>query len=97
MPAAAVTRGGTPRAVTVTLHARPHPRLGQRATLALDGTTAEAAARSAASDPLVFVLPDTVPAGARWVRLRVDGIDSALVLRTGPSPVFDPTQRLTVP
>jgi hypothetical protein len=49
------------------------------------------------ADPLVFVFPDSVPAGDRWVRLRVDGIDSPLVLRTGPAPVFDPSQRIGVP
>jgi hypothetical protein len=72
-------------------------RLGQRATLALDGSTAEAAPRADAADPLVFVFPDSVPAGNRWVRLRVDGVDSPLVLRTGPAPVFDPSQRIGVP
>jgi hypothetical protein len=72
-------------------------RLGQRATLALDTTTAEASPRAAASDPLVFVFPNTVPAGARKVRLRVDAVDSPLVLRSGPAPTFDPTQEITVP
>ena len=72
-------------------------RVSQRATLALDGTTAEAAVRAAASDPLVFVFSNTVPAGNRWVRLRVDGVDSPLVLRSGPEPAFDPTQRIAVP
>ena len=45
----------------------------------------------------MFVFPNTVPAGNRWVRLRVDGVDSPLVLRSGPAPVFDPTQQITVP
>jgi hypothetical protein len=31
------------------------------------------------------------------VRLRVDGADSVLLDRTGPSPVFDVTQQITVP
>ena len=97
LPAASVVRGGVPPQVTVTLRARPQVRIGQRASLALDGTTAEAATRAAASDPLVFVFPNTVPAGNRWVRLRVDGVDSPLVLRSGPAPVFDPTQQLAVP
>ena len=97
LPAANATRGGAPQVVTVTLHARPQVRLGQRATLALDGATAEAATRAAASNPLVFVFPATVPAGNRWVRLRVDGVDSPLVLRNGPTPVFDPTQLIAVP
>jgi hypothetical protein len=31
------------------------------------------------------------------VRLRVDGTDSILLDRSGPAPIFDPTQRITVP
>ena len=97
LPAAAVVRGGTPPQVTVTIHSRPQVRLGQRASLSLDGVTADAGPRTAASDPLVFVFPNSIPAGNRWVRLRVDGVDSPLVQRSGPAPVFDPTQRLAVP
>jgi hypothetical protein len=97
LPAANAARGGVPQVVTVTLHSRPQVRLGQRATLALDGTTAEAASRAAAGDPLVFVFPDTVPAGDRWMRLRVDAVDSPLVRRSEPAPDFDPSQRITVP
>jgi hypothetical protein len=97
LPAVTVSRAGAPQVVTVTVHSRPQTRLGQHATLTLDGVTAKAADRTAASDPLVFVFPNTVPAGNRWVRLRVDGVDSPLVQRTGPTPVFDPTQQITVP
>jgi hypothetical protein len=97
LPAANVVRGGAPPQVSVSLHARPQVRIGQRASLALDGSTAEAAPRAAASDPLVFVFPNSVPAGNRWLRLRVDGVDSPLVLKSGPSPVFDATQRVAVP
>ena len=97
LPAAGATRAGAPPVVTVTMRSRPQVRVSQRATLALDGTTAEAATRAAASDPLVFVFPNTVPSGNQWVRLRVDGVDSPLVLRSGPEPAFDPTQRLSVP
>jgi hypothetical protein len=97
LPAATVVRGGAPPQVTVTLRSRPQVRIGQRVSLALDGTTAEVGTRAAASDPLVFVFPNTVPAGNRWVRLRADGVDSPLVLRTGSQPVFDPTQQLAVP
>ena len=49
----------------MTMHSRPQVRVGQRATLALDGASAEAGARVAATDPLVFVFPNTVPVGNR--------------------------------
>jgi hypothetical protein len=84
--------------VTVTLQCSPQVALAQRATLALDGDTADAAPRVDPADPLVFVFPDSVPAGPRRVRLRVDGIDSLLVLRHAKAPPsFDPTQMLVVP
>ena len=97
LPAATVVRGGVPPRVTVTLQSRPQVRPGQRATLTLDDVSAEANRRTAASDPLVFVFPNTIPAGNRRIRLRVDGVDSPLVRRSGPAPDFDPTQQLTVP
>ena len=49
LPAVSVVRGGSPQQVTVTIHSRPQVRLGQRATLSLDGVTAEASPRTAAS------------------------------------------------
>ena len=97
LPAATATRGGVPPAVTVTMRARPEVRPSQPATLVLDTTSATAQVRNDPTDPLVFVFPNSVPAGPRWVRLRVDGADSILLDRSGPEPVFDPTQRITVP
>ena len=107
LPAAAAVRGGAlpidgipPPQVTVSLRCRPQVRVGQAASLALDGFSAEARPRALASDPLVFVFPASLAAGPRWVRLRVDGVDSPLVKRsalTGASPEFDLSQRLVVP
>lgn len=97
LPAVGITRGGTPVRVTATIHSRPRVRPEQRATLLLDGAEAVALPRTSAADPLVFQFPNTVAAGAHWLRLRVDGTDSVLLDRTGPSPVFDATQRVNVP
>jgi Pvc16 N-terminal domain len=97
LPAASVTRGGAPPQVTVTLASRPQVRLEQRASLLLDAVEAVASPRAAASDPLVFVFPNSVTPGAHWLRLRVDGTDSVLLDRSGPVPVFNPTQQITVP
>ena len=97
LPAAGASRAGAPPQVTVTLHTRPQLRFGQRATLTLDGVTAEAAERALQADPLVFAFPNSVPAGNRKLRLRADGVDSPLLLKSGPAPVFDPTQQLGVP
>ena len=63
----------------------------------LDGLMATAKPRAAAADPLVFEFPNAVPAGNRRVRLRVDGVESPLLVTSGPAPVYDPTQQLAVP
>ena len=97
LPAANVTRGGVPLSVTVTLASRPQVRLEQRASLLLDGVEASASPRANAGALLVFVFPNSVPAGAHWLRLRVDGTDSVLLDRSGPAPVFDATQQIMVP
>lgn len=97
LPAASVTRGGAPPRVTVELHSRPEVRPEQRATLILDTTESVARPRTTASSPLVFEFSNELPPGARRVRLRVDGIDSVLVDKSGSAPVFDASQTLTVP
>jgi hypothetical protein len=97
LPAASVTRGGDPPRVTVTLAARPQVRAEQRATLMLDSLEATARQHANTADPLIFAFPDTVAAGEHWLRLRVDGADSLLLDRSGPAPVFDVTQKITVP
>ncbi len=63
----------------------------------LDTVEAAALPRANAADPLVFEFPDSVAAGAHWLRLRVDGADSLLLDRSGPAPAFDATQKITVP
>ena len=97
LPAATVTRGGVPPVVTVTMRSRPQVRPEQSAILALDSMTADVKPRTLPTDPLVFEFPNSLTAGSHWVRLRVDGADSVLLDRTGPSPVFDVTQQITVP
>ena len=41
-------------------------------------------------------LTATLDTGPYYVRLRVDGVDSQLVIRTVTPPVFDATQRVTI-
>jgi hypothetical protein len=97
LPAVHIVRGGTPARVTVTIRSRPQVRLEQHATLMLDGLEADALPRAAASAPLVFEFPNSVSAGSHWLRLAVDGTDSVFVDGSGPAPVFDATQQVTVP
>ncbi len=97
LPAASVTRGGAPPQVTVTIDSRPQVRLEQRATLLLDTVEATAQQRVNASDPLVFQFPNSLAAGNHWLRLRADGAESVLIDKSGPAPIFDPTQQIVVP
>jgi len=97
LPAASVTRGGVPPSVTVTMASRPQVRPQQSASLVLDTVEALAQPRVAAADPLVFQFSNTLAAGNHWVRLRVDGTDSVLLDKSGPAPIFDPTQQIAVP
>jgi hypothetical protein len=97
LPAISLVRGGAPPVVTVTLSARPQVRPEQPAVLALGATTATAARRTSATDAMVFEFPDALAAGAQWLRLRVDGVDSLLVDKAAVPPVFDPGQQVTVP
>jgi hypothetical protein len=93
LASATVVRGA---AVEVTLAPRPQVRPEQHAILMLDSAQAVAEPRTLAADPLVFKFPASLPNGTYWVRLRVDGTDSLLLIRKDPVPVFDPTQKLTV-
>lgn len=97
LPGANVARGGIPPRVTVTIHSRPRVRPEQRAELVLDSKEAVAQPRLDATDPLVFDFPDSLGAGQPWLRLRVDGSESLLIDRSGPAPVFDPSQKVAVP
>jgi len=74
----------------------PQVRPSQRATLALGTQLAVAEPHPAPTGSLSFEF-GTVPAGAQWVRLTVDGAESLLVDRTATPPAFEPTQKVTVP
>jgi hypothetical protein len=98
LPAPTLDRiAAAPAHVRVRLASRPRVRLQQDVRLVIGTQEAAALARAADTDLLEFHFPATLAAGAAPVRLRVDGIDSLLLVRTTPIPHFDPTQTLTVP
>jgi hypothetical protein len=97
LPAATATRGGVPPTVTVTMASRPQVRTQQRVSLLLDAVEAVALPRANPADLLVFQFSNTLAGGDHWVRLRVDGADSVLLDKSGPAPIFDPSQQITVP
>ncbi|MEW9920201.1 Pvc16 family protein [Marimonas sp. MJW-29] len=105
LPPTSVARVVPDDLVEVALDFRPHVWPGQRVELILGGHLATAEPRTAATGSATFTFPD-IPAGGYPLRLRVDGVESWLVLRelppVGPGfeprrPEYDPTQTLTVP
>jgi hypothetical protein len=82
--------------LSVTLMVEPHVLGSQRATLALGADEAIAEPHTGVSNTLVFEFGN-VPAGARWVRLTVDGVESLLVDRSTTPPSYDATQSEVVP
>lgn len=70
----------------------PRPLPGQQVFLLFDGRAISPDPQSA--DPR-FVVADAAP-GPHLIRVRVAGVDSLLVDRSGAKPAFDPTQSVTV-
>jgi hypothetical protein len=81
-----VARDGTGTA-TITLTCQPEVRPGQPASLLLGAREVFAEPFSAATSTLTFVV-DAAPVGEHLVRLRVNGIESAIINRTATPPVF---------
>lgn len=105
LPPASVTRTALENLVEVQLDMTPNIWPGQRVELILGGTMAVAPPRDTAQSSALFTLSD-LPAGAYPLRLRVDGVESWLVIRevppVGPDflpepPVYDASQIVTVP
>lgn len=88
-----VARDGTGTA-TITLDCQPEVRPGQAASLLLGAREVFAEPFSAATSALTFVA-GAAPVGEHLVRLRVDGIESAIINRTATPPVFL-DQRITI-
>jgi hypothetical protein len=81
-----VARDGTGTA-TITLTCQPEVRPGQPASLLLGAREVFVEPFSAATSTLTFVV-DAAPVGEHLVRLRVNGIESAIINRTATPPVF---------
>jgi hypothetical protein len=81
--------------VTFTVTTTPSAWPDQRCSLLLGDQEVLANPHAAKSGTLAFAAGNLV-AGSYYVRLRVDGVDSLLVKRAPPPPVFDDTQKVTV-
>ena len=106
LPPVSVQRfAGPPAVVEVTLDFTPNIWPGQNVELLLGAEAAVAPPRVVATSSASFTFAD-MSAGDYPVRLRVDGVESWLVIReiapVGPDfapepPQFDPSQTITVP
>lgn len=96
LPPTTITRDAVTRQVSVTLSLSPEVRPEQAVTLSLGAATSLSAPHPAQTDSVDFEFGD-VPAGAQWVRLSVEGVESRLVDHAEAPPVFDPTQAVGVP
>jgi hypothetical protein len=81
--------------VTLTVTCAPEVGPFQRASLLLSGREVLANPITTKTDTLVFLVKAAAP-GSPFVRLRVDGADSLVILRTPPPPKFDATQQITI-
>jgi Pvc16 N-terminal domain len=90
-----VTRNAD-QSADVDLKTSPQVQPRQRAALLLGDREVFAEPHPAATDTLTFKIPNA-PLGDRFLRLRVDGVDSLLVLYPPDKPpVFDPDQKVTI-
>jgi hypothetical protein len=77
------------------LSCAPDLQPGQRVSLIIGSIEVPAVPFAAATPSPTFAL-DQAPVGTFWVRLRVDGVDSLLVDRSNPTPVFVAGQQIVI-
>lgn len=85
--------------VTLTVSCSPKVWKGQKAFLIVGDLELAAEEITTEKTPSLVFVSDTVhlPEGSQmWVRLRVDGIESILIDRSGAAPAFDPSQQVTI-
>jgi hypothetical protein len=85
--------------LTVTIKCSPQVKKEQGATLVIGSVEVISNAHLADTDTLTFVFPKAVapPAGDYYLRLRIDGVESQFIDRSGAVPKFDETQKKTIP
>ena len=80
---------------TLTLTCKPQVRPDKRAALLLGDREVLAEARIMQTDTLVFIVEDA-PVGSRFIRLRIDGVDSLLIDLNVSPPAFDSAMEVII-
>jgi hypothetical protein len=99
MPGSSAARDGDQNLI-VSIHCSPAVQPGQNAILILGDITALSDPHPNATQDLTFTFlnADAPDAGATpLIRLRIDGVESIFIDRSQTPPVFDDTQRMTLP
>jgi len=81
---------------TLTLTCSPEVRPEQQASLLLGSQEVKPDPLAGQTNSLSFTIRNAI-AGDYLVRLRIDGVDSLLVDRSGPQPKFDDKQKVKIP
>jgi hypothetical protein len=89
-----VVRNPVTHEATIPLSVSPEVRPGQRASLVIGSREVPANVHPAQTANLTFLVKEA-PLGKHFLRVRIDGVDSLLVI-PGPPPVFDPNQTVTI-
>ncbi len=93
-PANPVVRDGAGN-VTLTLTCSPDIRPEQRAALLLGDREVRSEPHPLQTDTLMFVIEEA-PIGRRFIRLRIDGIDSQLIDHSVKPPAFNPAMEVMI-
>ncbi len=90
-----VTRTGPDKIAAIELTCRPEVRPAQRAALLWGDLEVPALAHPAQTDTLQFEIKQA-PQGKRFLRLRIDGVDSFLIDPDADPPAFDEDKMLEI-
>lgn len=85
--------------LTVTIQCSPQVKKEQAATLVVGGVEVMSNPLAADTSTLTFVFPKAIapPPGDYHLRLRIDGVESQFIDRTGDVPKFDDSQKKAIP
>jgi hypothetical protein len=92
-----ITSDVTDGVVTLSLTCSPKVWKKQQVSLVVGDRKINAETITQDKTDIVTFKSADLPSGAQWVRLRVDGIESILIDRSGPVPVFNSSDKVVIP
>jgi hypothetical protein len=81
--------------VTLTVNFTPRARAGQRVSLLIGDREGQAVPPTGSVSSMSITVPQ-VAVGQNFVRLRVDGVDSSIIVHGSKPPQFDNTKRVQI-